>query len=189
MKIKQILLCMLLACFILPASAQNSWGIVGGGLFLNLCPGMHASAWAVMPEECMTFMLKTHGMYNHNYYLLMKNSDPRQDLVPILFSKFNLELPILASYNVALNNKWNLRINAGPYLSMLCLAGINPLITPMAMECILVWAGGIRIFQIILLMAEGPGFHWNPSISFTLSMVSVLFVRDLSGGVSVYRPV
>ena len=24
---------MLLACFILPASAQNSWGIVGGGLF------------------------------------------------------------------------------------------------------------------------------------------------------------
>lgn len=44
MKIKQILLCMLLACFILPASAQNSWGIVGGGLFLNLCPGMHASA-------------------------------------------------------------------------------------------------------------------------------------------------
>lgn len=33
MKIKQILLCMLLACFILPASAQNSWGIVGGGLF------------------------------------------------------------------------------------------------------------------------------------------------------------
>ena len=33
------------------------------------------------------------------------------------FSKFNLELPILASYNVALNNKWNLRINAGPYLS------------------------------------------------------------------------
>lgn len=47
----------------------------------------------------------------------MKNSDPRQDLVPILFSKFNLELPILASYNVALNNKWNLRINAGPYLS------------------------------------------------------------------------
>lgn len=66
----------------------------------------------------MTFMLKTHGMYNHNYYLLMKNSDPRQDLVPILFfSKFNLELPILASYNVALNNKWNLRINAGPYLS------------------------------------------------------------------------
>ena len=33
------------------------------------------------------------------------------------------------------------------------------------------------------------GVHWNPSISFTLSMVSVLFVRDLSGGVSVYRPV
>lgn len=85
MKIKQILLCMLLACFILPASAQNSWGIVGGGLFLNLCPGMHASAQAVMPEECMTFMLKTHGMYSHNYYLLMKNSDPRQGLVPIPF--------------------------------------------------------------------------------------------------------
>ena len=36
MKIKQILLCMLLACFILPASAQNSWGIVGGGLFSKI---------------------------------------------------------------------------------------------------------------------------------------------------------
>lgn len=32
MKIKQILLCMLLACFILPASAQTRWGPVGGGL-------------------------------------------------------------------------------------------------------------------------------------------------------------
>ena len=40
-----------------------------------------------------------------------------------------------------------------------------------------------------LLTVEGPGFHWNPSISFTLSMVNVLFVRGLSGGMSVYRPV
>lgn len=85
MKIKQILLCMLLACFILPASAQNSWGIVGGGLFSKSLSRDARFSLAVMPEECMTFMLKTHGMYNHNYYLLMKNSDPRQDLVPILF--------------------------------------------------------------------------------------------------------
>ena len=151
---------------------------------------MHASAWAVMPEECMTFMLKTHGKYNHNYYLLMKNSDPRQDLVPIPFlvnsiwSFLSLLLIMLLWITNGICASMRDRI-----CPMLCLAGINPLITPMAMECILVWAGGIRIFQIILLMAEGPGFHWNPSISFTLSMVSVLFVRDLSGGVSVYRPV
>ena len=57
-------------------------------------------------------------MYNHNYYLLMKNSDPRQDLVPILFLVNSIwSFLFLASYNVALNNKWNLRINAGPYLS------------------------------------------------------------------------
>ena len=76
-------------------------------------------------------------------------------------------------------------------VSVLCYVwqGINPLTTPMATECTLVWAGGIRIFQIILLTVEGPGFHWNPSISFTLSMVNVLFVRGLSGGMSVYRPV
>ena len=67
---------------------------------------------------------------------------------------------------------------------MLCLAGINPLTTPMATECTLVWAGGIRIFQIILLTVEGPGFHWNPSISFTLSMVNVLFVRAFRAGMS-----
>lgn len=86
MKIKQILLCMLLACFILPASAQNSWGIVGGGLFSkSLSRDARFSLGGYAGGECMTFMLKTHGMYNHNYYLLMKNSDPRQDLVPILF--------------------------------------------------------------------------------------------------------
>lgn len=190
MKIKQILLCMLLACFILPASAQNSWGIVGGGLFSKslsrdarfslggYAGGMYdvhvKNSWYVQPQ-----LLFTYEEFRSKTRL---GTDS-------FFSKFNLELPILASYNVALNNKWNLRINAGPYLSYAMFAGINPLITPMATECILVWAGGIRIFQIILLTAEGPGFHWNPSISFTLSMVSVLFVRDLSGRVSVYRPV
>ena len=49
---------------------------------------------------------------------LLKNSDPRQDLVPILFLVNSIwSFLVLASYNVALNNKWNLRINAGPYLS------------------------------------------------------------------------
>ena len=83
MKIKQILLCMLLACFILPASAQNSWGIVGGGLFSKSLS--RDARFSLGGYAGGTFMLKTHGMYNHNYYLLMKNSDPRQDLVPILF--------------------------------------------------------------------------------------------------------
>lgn len=85
MKIKQILLCMLLACFILPASAQNSWGIVGGGLFSKSLSRDARFSLGGYAGGMLTFMLKTHGMYNHNYYLLMKNSDPRQDLVPILF--------------------------------------------------------------------------------------------------------
>lgn len=85
MKIKQILLCMLLACFILPASAQNSWGIVGGGLFSKSLSRDARFSLGGYAGGMYDVMLKTHGMYNHNYYLLMKNSDPRQDLVPILF--------------------------------------------------------------------------------------------------------
>mgnify|MGYP000750898461 FL=1 len=118
----------------------------------------------------------------------MKNSDPRQ-VGTDSFLVIQLELPILASYNVALNNKWNLRINAGPYLSYAMFGRDKSIDYAYGNGMHSSLAGGIRIFQIILLMAEGPGFHWNPSISFTLSMVSVLFVRDLSGGVSVYRPV
>lgn len=118
MKIKQILLCMLLACFILPASAQNSWGIVGGGLFSKslsrdarfslggYAGGMYdvhvKNSWYVQPQ-----LLFTYEEFRSKTRL---GTDS-------FFSKFNLELPILASYNVALNNKWNLRINAGPYLS------------------------------------------------------------------------
>ena len=117
MKIKQILLCMLLACFILPASAQNSWGIVGGGLFSKslsrdarfslggYAGGMYdvhvKNSWYVQPQ-----LLFTYEEFRSKTRL---GTDS-------FFSKFNLELPILASYNVALNNKWNLRINAGPYL-------------------------------------------------------------------------
>ena len=119
MKIKQILLCMLLACFILPASAQNSWGIVGGGLFSKslsrdarfslggYAGGMYdvhvKNSWYVQPQ-----LLFTYEEFRSKTRL---GTDS-------FFSKFNLELPILASYNVALNNKWNLRINAGPYLSL-----------------------------------------------------------------------
>ena len=109
---------MLLACFILPASAQNSWGIVGGGLFSKslsrdarfslggYAGGMYdvhvKNSWYVQPQ-----LLFTYEEFRSKTRL---GTDS-------FFSKFNLELPILASYNVALNNKWNLRINAGPYLS------------------------------------------------------------------------
>lgn len=190
MKIKQILLCMLLACFILPASAQNSWGIVGGGLFSKslsrdarfslggYAGGMYdvhvKNSWYVQPQ-----LLFTYEEFRSKTRL---GTDS-------FFSKFNLELPILASYNVALNNKWNLRINAGPYLSY-AMFGRDKSIDYAygnGMHSSLGWWH--QDFPDHLLTAEGPGFHWNPSISFTLSMVSVLFVRDLSGRVSVYRPV
>lgn len=85
MKIKQILLCMLLACFILPASAQNSWGIVGGGLFSKSLSRDARFSLGGYAGGMYDVHVKNSGMYNHNYYLLMKNSDPRQDLVPILF--------------------------------------------------------------------------------------------------------
>ena len=102
MKIKQILLCMLLACFILPASAQNSWGIVGGGLFSKslsrdarfslggYAGGMYdvhvKNSWYVQPQ-----LLFTYEEFRSKTRL---GTDS-------FFSKFNLELPILASYNVA----------------------------------------------------------------------------------------
>lgn len=161
MKIKQILLCMLLACFILPASAQNSWGIVGGGLFSKslsrdarfslggYAGGMYdvhvKNSWYVQPQ-----LLFTYEEFRSKTRL---GTDS-------FFSKFNLELPILASYNVALNNKWNLRINAGPYLSYAMFGRDKSIDYAYGNgRCILVWAGGIRIFQIILLTAEGPGFR------------------------------
>lgn len=190
MKIKQILLCMLLACFILPASAQNSWGIVGGGLFSKslsrdarfslggYAGGMYdvhvKNSWYVQPQ-----LLFTYEEFRSKTRL---GTDS-------FFSKFNLELPILASYNVALNNKWNLRINAGPYLSYAMFGRDKSIDYAYGNGMHSSLGCSIRIFQIILLTVEGPGFHWNPSISFTLSMVNVLFVRGLSGGMSVYRPV
>ena len=172
MKIKQILLCMLLACFILPASAQNSWGIVGGGLFSK----------SLSRDARFSLGGYAGGMYDVH----VKNSWYVQPQLLFTYEEFRSKTRLIMLLWITNGICASMRDRICP---MLCLAGINPLITPMATECILVWAGGIRIFQIILLTAEGPGFHWNPSISFTLSMVSVLFVRDLSGGVSVYRPV
>lgn len=118
MKIKQILLCMLLACLLLPASAQTRWGLVGGGLFskslshdARFSPGGYAGglcdikitdSWYIRPQLLFS------------YEEFRTGTDLGTDR---FFSKFNLDLPLFASYNIALNNKWNLRINAGPYLS------------------------------------------------------------------------
>ena len=82
MKIKQILLCMLLACFILPASAQNSWGIVGGGLFSKslsrdarfslggYAGGMYdvhvKNSWYVQPQLLFTY----GGFYQFHFLFL-----------------------------------------------------------------------------------------------------------------------
>lgn len=118
MKIKQILLCMLLACFVVPASAQNRWGIVGGGLFsksmskdARFSLGGYAggtydihieNSWYVQPQLLFAYEeFRTKSELGTDFF----------------FSKFNMELPVLASYQIAINNKWNLRINAGPYLS------------------------------------------------------------------------
>ena len=184
MKIKQILLCMLLACFILPASAQNSWGIVGGGLFSKslsrdarfslggYAGGMYdvhvKNSWYVQPQ-----LLFTYEEFRSKTRL---GTDS-------FFSKFNLELPILASYNVALNNKWNLRINAGPYLSY-AMFGRDKSID---------YAYGNGMHSSLGWWHQDFPDHFTyggrTGVSLALSMVSVLFVRDLSGGVSVYRPV
>ena len=62
---------------------------------------------------------------------------------------------------------------------------INPLITPMATGYILVWAGGIRIFFFFQIIGPHGGRAGvsNPGISFTLSMVSVLFVETFRASV------
>lgn len=109
---------MLLACFVVPASAQNRWGIVGGGLFsksmskdARFSLGGYAggtydihieNSWYVQPQLLFAYEeFRTKSELGTDFF----------------FSKFNLELPVLASYQIAINNKWNLRINAGPYLS------------------------------------------------------------------------
>lgn len=118
MKIKQILLCMLLACFILPASAQSRWGIVGGGLFSKSLS--HDARFTLGGYAGGTYDIKINNSWYIQPQLLFSYEEFRTktDLgTDLFFSKFNLDLPLLASYNVALNNKWNLRINAGPYLS------------------------------------------------------------------------
>lgn len=118
MKIKQILLCMLLACWVVPVSAQNRWGIVGGGLFsksmskdARFSLGGYAGgtydikirdSWYIQPQLLFTYEEFSIG------------TEPGAES---FFSKFNLDLPVLASYNIALGDRWNLRINAGPYLS------------------------------------------------------------------------
>ncbi|EKC73382.1 protein containing Asparagine synthase domain protein, partial [human gut metagenome] len=97
---------MLLACFILPASAQNSWGIVGGGLFSK----------SLSRDARFSLGGYAGGMYDVH----VKNSWYVQPQLLFTYEEF---------------------ISKTRLGTMLCLAGINPLITPMATECILVWAG------------------------------------------------
>lgn len=118
MKIKQILLCMLLACFLLPASAQHRWGIVGGGLFSKSLS--KDASFSLGGYAGGTYDIRLSGSWYFEPQLLFTYEEFRTKShlgTDFFFSKFNLELPLLASYNIALSNRWNLRVNAGPYLS------------------------------------------------------------------------
>lgn len=118
MKLKQILLCMLLACLFTSSFAQNRWGIVGGGLFSK--SATKDARFSLGGYAGGTYDIKIHGSWYIQPQLLFTYEEFRTktDLgTDSFFSKFNLELPVLASYHIALNNKWSLRINAGPYLS------------------------------------------------------------------------
>jgi len=119
MKIKQILLCMLLACFIIsPAFAQNRWGIVGGGLFSKSTA--KDARFSLGGYAGGTYDIKIKDSWYIQPQLLFVYEEFRTKShlgTDFFFSKSSLELPVLASYNIALSNKWNLRINAGPYLS------------------------------------------------------------------------
>lgn len=118
MKIKQILLCMLLACFVIPSFAQNRWGIVGGGLFSKSTT--KEARFRLGGYAGGTYDINIHDSWYIQPQLLFTYEEfsTNTELGPDFFvSKYNLDLPVLASYNIALSNKWNLRINAGPYLS------------------------------------------------------------------------
>lgn len=118
MKIKQVLLCMLLACFVIPSFAQNRWGIVGGGLFSKSITG--DSRFRLGGYAGGTYDIKIHDSWYIQPQLLFAYEEfsTSTDLAPDFFvSKYSLDLPVLASCNIALGSKWNLRLNAGPYLS------------------------------------------------------------------------
>ena len=79
---------------------------------------MHASAWAVMPEECMTFIVENSWyvqpqlLFTYEEFRSKTRLGTDSFLVNSIWSFLSLLLIMLL-----LNNKWNLRINAGPYLS------------------------------------------------------------------------
>lgn len=112
---------MLLACFVIPSFAQNRWGIMGGGLLSKstaegayfrgggFVGGLYDirvnDAWYIQPQLLFTY--EEFRTNKPKYISSGKN----------FYSKFNLDLPLLASFNVRINQKVNMRINAGPYVS------------------------------------------------------------------------
>lgn len=123
MRTKQILLCMLLACFTLSSFAQNRWGVMAGGLLSKSTAegayfrgggyvgGLYdvkvTDAFYIQPQLLFTY---EEFRTNSPKYVESTGRD--------FYSKFNVDLPLLASFNVRVNQKVNLRINAGPYVSM-----------------------------------------------------------------------
>lgn len=121
MKTKQILLCMLLACFVIPSLAQNRWGIMGGGLLSKSTAkdsyfragGYVGGLYDMKVKGCFFIqpqLLFTYEEFRTNRPKLISSSTD-------FYSKYSLELPLLASFSVRVNQKVNLRFNVGPYLS------------------------------------------------------------------------
>lgn len=123
MKTKLVLMSFVTFCLMATtAVAQSRWGIMGGGLMSkSTVDGSYfrgggyigtlydikvSDSWFIQPQLLFNYEeFRTHGA---------KYVSSHTDF----YSKFSVDLPVLVSFKVVLGSHTNLRINAGPYVSM-----------------------------------------------------------------------
>lgn len=123
MKTKLVLMSFVTFCLMATtAVAQNRWGIMGGGLMSkSTVDGSYfrgggyigtlydikvSDSWFIQPQLLFNYEeFRTHGAK-----YVSSDTD--------FYSKFSVDLPVLVSFKVMLGSQTNLRINAGPYVSM-----------------------------------------------------------------------
>ncbi|MCD7923773.1 MAG: PorT family protein [Bacteroides sp.] len=123
MRIKLFLVSLVTLCLMATTTfAQNRWGIMGGGLMSKstvdgsyfrgggYIGGLYdikvSDSWFIQPQ--LLFNYEEYRTDGAKY--VSSHTD--------FYSKFSVDLPVMASFNVAIGSHTNLRINAGPYISM-----------------------------------------------------------------------
>jgi hypothetical protein len=115
---KLFLISMLSVFTLLPMSAQNRWGVMGGmgysstsakdinGKLGGYVGGLYDielnKSWYVQPQLLASYEANEAKNANTMGY-------------KSFISRYSLTLPVLASYKFNLSDDWSMRINAGPY--------------------------------------------------------------------------